>query len=973
MTLIHGFELQRDEQIHEINTRARTWRHIKSGAVLLSLENDDENKVFGVAFRTPPEDSTGVAHIMEHAVLAGSRKYQVKEPFIELVKGSLNTFLNALTFSDKTVYPVASTNLQDFYNLVDVYLDAVFFPLIKRHHLEQEGWHFELEKIEEPLTYKGVVFNEMKGAFSSPDGVLQRHSFSSLFPDNAYGFESGGDPEAIPDLTYEQFKAFHERFYHPSNSLIFFYGDDNPDERLRILDEYLSEFERMGVDSEVTLQQAFEEPKRLVVPYSVDPDQNGDRRSKTMVQVNWVLPEFEEGELVMALSILSYALVSTQASPLRKALIDSGLGEDVTGGGLSTSTRQMTFSVGLKGVGAENADLVEPLILETLRQLAEEGFDRDMIEASLNTIEFSLRENNTGSYPRGLALFLNALDTWLYDRDPMLALRYEEPLEKVRARLEGENSYLKDLITSYFLNNTHRTTVVLEPDSELAQRQEAAELARLGNLRAAMSEDDLEEIVANTQELRRLQETPDSPEALATLPMLTLADLDQEVSTIPIEILDIAGSRLLYHDLFTNGIVYLDVGFDMRALPQEILPFAGLFGGLLLSMGTEREDYVKLSQRIGRQTGGIGSSTFTSAIREKDEDASWLFISGKATMDHTQDLLNILRDVLLTADLDNQDRFRQIVLRAKAGRESGLIPSGHAIVNSRLRAQFSMSDWESEQIGGLEQLFFLRRLEEQLENEWPSVLEKLEATRRHLINRRPMIVNVTLDADNWHVLQPQLAVFVESLPAGPVERQPRTTAQLPENEGLTIATQVNYVGKGANIYDLGYELDGSISVISNYLRTTYLWEKIRVQGGAYGAFSAFSPESGIYTYLSYRDPNFTGTLASYDGTAEFLRNLNLSQDELTKGIIGVIGSLDSYQLPDAKGFTSMVRYLMGKTDEERQKYRDEVLNTTVADFRALADVLELVKQHGHVVVLGSPDTIAKANAPDAWLSVLQVM
>jgi Zn-dependent M16 (insulinase) family peptidase len=973
MTLDHGFELLRDEQIDEINTRARILRHKKSGAELLSLENDDENKVFAITFRTPPEDSTGVAHIMEHSVLGGSRKYRVKEPFVELVKGSLKTFLNAFTAADKTIYPVASTNLQDFYNLIDVYLDAVFFPLITQHHLDQEGWHYELDSVENPLIYKGVVFNEMKGAFSSPDSVLYRYSFHSLFPDNAYSYESGGDPEAIPDLTYEQFREFHKTFYHPSNSLIFIYGDDDPQERLRLLDIYLSEFDLQDVDAEVKLQAPFERAERLVIPYSIDAESDNGRTPKALVQMNWALPEFEDATLIMALSILSYALVSTQASPLHKALIDSGLGEALTGGGLSTSSRQLTFAVGLKGVAEENVEQLETLILETLEQLANDGIEQEMVEAALNTIEFSLRENNTGPYPRGLSLLLSALNTWTYGRDPLIPIRYEEPLTEVKEILEKDPTYLQTLIKDYLLNNLHRSTVILEPDPNLAQEKEDKEKARLAAVRAEMTEEILHEVIANTRELRRLQETPDSRDALATLPVLTLNDLDKEVKTIPIETISMEGPKVLYHDLFTNGIAYLDIGFDLRTLPQDLLPFVGLFGSLLLSMGTESEDYVKLSQRIGRKTGGIGSSTFTSAVKAQETDVAWFFLRGKATMDQTSDLLDILQDVLLTANLDNPERFKQIVLRAKAGSESSLVPAGHAVINSRLRSHFSRTNWVSEQIDGLGQLFFLRWLEEEINKDWPGVLQKLEATRRHIINRESMILNITLDSDNWQMLQSQLGELLNSLPGKRVDYQVWTPEILPINEGLTIPAQVNYVGKGANLYDLGYELHGSVNVITNFLRATWLWEKVRVQGGAYGAFSSFNKETGIFTYLSYRDPNLFSTLEAYDRTASFLRSVNIDNDELTKNIIGAIGSLDAYQLPDAKGFTSMVRYLVGMTDQERQQFRDEVLNTSILDFRAFADYLEMVSQKGHVVVMGSSDTIAKANDPNAWLEILSIL
>ncbi len=968
----HGFQLLRDEHIEEINTRARIWHHIKSGAELLSLENDDENKVFGISFPTPPSDSTGVAHIMEHAVLGGSRKYQVKEPFVELVKGSLNTFLNAMTFSDKTIYPVASTNLQDFYNLIDVYLDAVFYPLITPHHLGQEGWHFELDNLEGELIYKGVVFNEMKGVYSNPDSLLERFSQRSTFPDNTYQFDSGGDPAVIPELTYEQFKTFHDTFYHPSNSLIFMYGDDDPQERLHFLNEYLSDFEAMEVDSSVALQEPFSEPIRLTYSYSVEAQDNG-QAAKAMVQLNWVLPEFEDPDLVMALSVLSYALISTPASPLRKALIDSGLGEDVTGGGLSTYTRQMTFDVGLKGVELSDVPQVESLILQTLKDLAEDGIEPEMVAAALNSIEFALRENNTGSYPRGLSLMISALNTWLHGRDPLMALRYEKPLENLKARLESDEQILQHLIEKYLISNSHRSTVVLEPDPELAQKWDEAEKDRLAAVRETMDKEDLQQVIDNAEELRILQETPDSPEALESLPVLTLEDLDKEINTIPIEVIKDQETEILYHDLFTNGILYLDVGFNLHTLPQELLPFAGLFGRVLLEMGTESEDYVRLSQRIGSKTGGISPSTFTSAVENDERGAAWLFLSGKATMEQTQDLLDILRDILLTAKLDNQERFRQIALRAKARHESGLIPGGHIVVNTRLRSRFNKGDWAAEQIGGIDNLFFLRDLVDDIEQDWPSVLQKLEKVRGYLLNRKTMLINVTVDEDNWRDVQPQLDEFLQKLPVSAIEFPTWTPAEMPDNEGLTIPANVNYVGKGGNLYELGYEVDGSISVISNALRTTWIWEKVRVQGGAYGGFCIFRKHSGVFSYLSYRDPNLTKTLDNYDGTANFLRQIELSDGELTKSIIGAIGAMDHYQLPDAKGFTSMQRHLIGETDEARQKYRDEVLSTTVEDFRAFATVLEKLNETGQVVVLGSADAIAAANGENEWLRTLRIM
>ena len=583
MEITHGFELVRDEFVDEYNVRTLLYRHQQTGAELLSVITDDENKVFGVSFRTPPADSTGIAHIMEHAVLGGSEKYPLKEPFVQLIKGSLKTFLNAFTSPDKTTYPVASTNLQDFYNLVDVYLDAVFHPLITRHHLDQEGWHYELESPEDPLIYKGVVFNEMKGVYSSPDAVLGRTSQHAIFPDNAYSFDSGGDPTVIPDLTYEQFTDFHTTYYHPSNARFFFYGDDDSTERLRLLDAVISAFNRQESDGSIALQSRPAARRRVVESYSVDsPD---DMTGKNRIVLNWLLPEKSDPALNMALSVLSYALMGTQAAPLRKSLVDAELAEDVIGGGVSASLRQMTFSVGLKNVAEENLTRAEALILDSLADLAETGIDEDMIEAALNSIEFSLRENNTGAYPRGLVLYMRALNTWLYDGDPLDAIRFEAPLRAVKQALTDDPGYLADLIRTYLLEN-EPVTVILKPDPELRDQLDTTERERLAAAKAAMSPAEIEAVISNTQTLKQLQETPDRPEDLAKLPSLALSDLEPAIKTIPSAEVQGDEVTLLTHDLFTNGIVYLKLGFNMHVLPQELLPYARFFGLALSKMGT---------------------------------------------------------------------------------------------------------------------------------------------------------------------------------------------------------------------------------------------------------------------------------------------------------------------------------------------------------------------------------------------------
>ena len=965
----HRFEAEARREIPELGSEATLYRH-PTGARLMSVVNGDEaNKVFGITFRTPPSDSTGIAHILEHSVLCGSRKYPVKEPFVELLKGSLKTFLNAFTYPDRTCYPVASQNLRDFHNLVDVYLDAVFHPRLTPEVLKQEGWHYEVEEGE--LAFSGVVYNEMKGAYSSPERVLGEAIQQGLFPDTTYGVESGGHPRHIPDLTWESFSAFHRDLYHPANAFIWFYGDDPPGRRLEILEEYLAEFEPRSVDSSVGTQPRWTGPRRREHTYAAG---EGDGGGKHYVTVNWLLPPAPDFESRLGLEILDHVLLGTPASPLRKALIDSGLGEDLAGSGMETELKETIFSAGLKGVAAADEEKVEALVTETLGRLAREGLDPDTVRASLNTCEFRLRENNTGSYPRGLILMLRSLTTWLYDGDPFEPLSFEAPLAAVRERaLEG--GWLEGLIDRCLLDNPHRTTVLLRPDPGQAEREDREERERLAAARAGMEEAEVERVRLEAQDLRARQEAPDDPADLAKLPRLQLADLDREVPTIPLERGQAGGAPVLYHDLFTNGIVYLDVGFDLRTVPQELLPLLPLFGRCLLEVGTETEDFVRLSQRIGARTGGLSAHCLVTGQRRGDRAVARFFLRGKAMVGRTGDLVDIVRDVLTTVRLDNRDRLLQMALEDKAGEEAGLVPGGHSVVALRLCSQFDEAAWVSEQMDGVSYLFHLRRLVERIRHDWPSVLDQLEAVRAHLVDRDTLLINATLaDADRAAV-EPHLAGLARSLPArggSPREWSPSLGGA---DEGLTLPAQVNYVGKGGDLYAQGYELRGSVAVITKFLRTSYLWDRVRVQGGAYGVFCSFDPFTGVFGFGSYRDPNLLETLRVYDGAAAFLRGLDLSEDERAKAIIGAIGEMDASQLPDARGYTSMVRELTGVDDDYRQGLRDQVLGTTAADFRGFGERLEGLAEAGRVVVLGSPEAIESANAErgGSWLQVTPVM
>ncbi|XP_057488113.1 presequence protease 2, chloroplastic/mitochondrial-like isoform X2 [Actinidia eriantha] len=962
-----GFDKVSEQFIEECKSIAVLYKHKKTGAEIMSVSNDDENKVFGIVFRTPPKDSTGIPHILEHSVLCGSRKYPLKEPFVELLKGSLHTFLNAFTYPDRTCYPVASTNTKDFYNLVDVYLDAVFFPKCVEDFqtFQQEGWHYELNNPSEDITYKGVVFNEMKGVYSQPDNILGRASQQALFPDNTYGVDSGGDPQVIPKLTFEEFKEFHRKYYHPSNARIWFYGDDDPNERLRILSEYLDTFDASSASSESKIhpQKLFSKPVRIVEKYPAA--EGGNLEKKHMVCLNWLLDDKPlDLETELALGFLDHLMLGTPASPLRKILLESGLGDAIVGGGVEDELLQPQFSIGLKGVSEDDIKKVEELIMNTLQNLAEEGFDSDAVEASMNTIEFSLRENNTGSFPRGLALMLRSIGKWVYDMDPFEPLKYQKPLIDLKARIaeEGSKAVFAPLIEKFILNNPHLVTIEMQPDPEKASRDEAAEREILNKAKASMTEEDLAELARATQELRLKQETPDPPEALKTVPSLSLSDIPKKPTFVPIEVGDINGVKILQHDLFTNDVLYAEVVFNMSSLKQELLPLVPLFCQSLLEMGTKDMDFVQLNQLIGRKTGGISVYPSTSSIRGKEDPCSHIIVRGKAMSGRTEDLFNLVNCILQDVQFTDQKRFKQFVSQSKARMESRLRGSGHGIAAARMDAKLNVAGWISEQMGGVSYLEFLQALEKKVDEDWDGISSSLEEIRRSLISRNDCLVNLTADGKTLTNSEKFISKFIDLLPSTPSIQSASWNARLPStNEAIVIPTQVNYVGKAANIYDTGYELKGSSYVISKHISNTWLWDRVRVSGGAYGGFCDFDTHSGIFSFLSYRDPNLLKTLDIYDATGDFLRELEMDNDTLTKAIIGTIGDVDAYQLPDAKGYSSLLRYLLGVTEEERQKRREEILSTSLSDFKEFADAIDAIKDKGVVVAVASSDDVDAAN------------
>lgn len=984
-----GFRLVQERDIAELNTRARLWVHEKTGAELLSLCNEDENKVFGVTLRTPPADSTGVAHILEHSVLCGSEKYPLKEPFVELLKGSLKTFLNAFTYPDKTCYPVASVNLQDFYNLIDVYMDAVFHPLIPEHVFRQEGWRLEpappTQDAPHGLVFKGVVFNEMKGAYSSPDGLLHEKAQQTLYPETIYGLDSGGDPLVIPDLSYEAFKEFHRTCYHPSNARFFFHGDDPEQRRLELVGSWIDPYERLEPQTDVAPQPVFSEPRELTFSYPADPADENDSRNRCMLTLSWLFPEPPSMQDVLAWDMLETMLVGLPGAPLRKALLDSGLGEDIAGVGLESELLQSYFSTGLKGIAPESVVAVQQCILETLENLCAEGLPSELVEAAVNSAEFELRENNTGRFPRGLYLMLRSLTQWLYDKNPLEALAFEAPLENIKHKLASGERLFEELIEKLLLHNPHRVRLLLRPDEKMAEELRRKEQQRIAAMAANMDEAQRQELASKAQELLQLQQTPDAPEDLAKIPRLTLADLPPNNTVIPCEQAEIAGATALLHDIPTNGLLYLDLCFDLRPLLRHrpaLAPLAALFSRALLEMGTRKRDYVAMSTRIARKTGGVEAEPFACSRHCSSEAVSKMLLRGKSTLLKADDLSEIMQELLLDADFSDAARFRQLVQEELSGLEQRIAPLGHRMALSRVAAQVSEAGMLNECFHGVNQLLFLRRLATAVSRDPEPALQALCDFRDLVLQRDGLLLNITAPQAATQGLLPVLEKLTQSLPSR--SESPTTStafeslmgteyshlqggayALTPGMEGLQLPSQVNYVAKAANIYNLGYSFHGAALAGVRLLSTGWLWDRVRVQGGAYGAFCHLDRLSGALSMASYRDPNILRTLEAFDQAAESLHSMARDREALESAVIGTVGDIDEHLLPDAKGFTSLFRWLAEDNEDVRQTMREQILSASAEDIVPFVEGLRDFAAQGAVCVLGSDQALREA-ADENW-------
>lgn len=956
--IVHGFELIQDQLVPELQCNIKYYMHCGTGAKLISVTADDNNKVFGISFRTPVANSTGVPHILEHAVLCGSDRYPVKKPFLELLRGSLFTFLNAFTSLDHTIYPVASLNLKSFYNLVDVYLDAVFHPLLSRETFEQEGWRHHLDAADAALQYKGVVYNEMKGAQSSPLSLAMRAARSALFEAHPYVHDSGGVPGEIPDLTWEQLKAYHADHYHPANAIVFFYGNDDPDYRLKRMDAEFRGFAYQRPDTRIPLFPLDSRHRRRELSFA--PTEAG--RDKGFITRSWLLPTISDRIERMLLHTASSCLLGSSSAPLYKALIDSGLGEDVIATGISFALCQPIFSVGMEGVDPAHFPAVEALIDDTLATIAAQGFDDDLIEAVLNSQDFAFREFSNHSFPRGMILMMGAVSSTMYEkRMGGTGPGSLEILARIRAMVAADKQVLQAPLTRYLLDSGHRATVTLVPDMGEEQRLQQQETERLQAHASSLDADTRSQLADHSAQLQAYQMEPDTPEALATLPVLALTDIQRETQEYPCEEQELAGVPYLSHDLFTHGIMYAKCLFDLHALPQQYLPYLDIFQTALRQTGTVTEDFVTFSRRIAGQTGGIGVSDTIMSHFESEAAAAYLTVSGKCLAHQIADMASLMGDILYRARLDDRTRIQQLLHQARTHMESGLIPGGHYFVNSRLTANQSETDWLDETTGGLSALFFLRDLCDNFDSRWPDLLATLEEMRTCLIRTGNMMVSVISPAQEQESLRAALRPVVAALPDKAPVRQRWQPDLLPEQEALCLPVPVNYVGRAYNLAGAGFQNHGAVSIATRLINTSWLWPRVREQGGAYGCSASFDRFNGHLSFVSYRDPNISNTLDIYDGTADFLRQCSLERSELDKLIIGTFGALDQDLQPRAQGAVALQRHLTGHTRTLRQQRRDEILATDEADIRQLAHYIAAAQADcANTVVMGSEAALQKA-------------
>ena len=954
-----AYEVVQTENLSDLKSEGILLRHKKSGARVLLMENNDENKVFAIGFRTPPSDSTGVPHIMEHSVLCGSRDFPVKDPFVELVKGSLNTFLNAMTYPDKTVYPVASCNDKDFQNLMHVYMDAVFYPNIYKHDeiFRQEGWSYKMDDPDVELTVSGVVYNEMKGAFSSPEGVLDRVILNSLFPDTSYANESGGDPEVIPELTYEQFLDFHRKYYHPSNSYIYLYGDMDMEEKLRWLDEnYLSDFDAAEVDSRIRYQEPFSQMKEVVQEYSITSDESEE--DNTYLSWNKVIGTSLDEKLYLAFQILDYALLSAPGAPLKKALVDAGIGKDIMGS-YDNGIYQPIFSVISKNANVEQKEEFIRVIEDTLREIAEKGMDKKALRAGINYHEFRFREADFGNYPRGLMYGLQLFDSWLYDDEkPFIHMQAIPTFEFLKSQVD--TGYFEELIRKYLLDNTHGSIVIIRPERGRTAKMDQALARKLEAYKQSLSREEREELVKAAQELEAYQEEEDSPEDMAKIPVLKREDISREIAPIYNEEKVVGGVKVVHHDVETNGIGYATLMFDLSGIREELLPYVGILQSVLGIIDTNNYEYGELFNEINVHTGGIGTSlelyTDVTKVKEKAFRAAFE-MKGKALYPKMDVLFSMMREILMESRLDDEKRLKEILAMLKSRLQMSFLSSGHTTAALRALSYTSPMAKFKDDTDGIGFYEVVKEIEEDFDGHKEELIRNLKEIAQRIFRADNLMVSYTSSQEGLEPMEKAFSAVAGELNAG---------GELPEencvlhcrkrNEGFKTSSKVQYVARVGNFIDGGAEYNGALQILKVILGYDYLWQNIRVKGGAYGCMSNFNRIGEAYM-ISYRDPNLEKTMEVYEGVVEYLENFDVSDRDMNKFIIGTMSNLDRPMNPSAKGSRSMNLYMNHVSEEMIRTERAQVLDAQQEDIRALADVVRAMLDQQLICVIGSEEKI----------------
>lgn len=956
---LKAYEVIQKEDLSGIKSQGLLLKHKKSGARVLLMENDDENKVFAIGFRTPPSDSTGVPHIMEHSVLCGSRDFPVKDPFVELVKGSLNTFLNAMTYPDKTVYPVASCNDKDFQNLMHVYMDAVFYPNIYQHDktFRQEGWSYKLEEPDGDLTLSGVVYNEMKGAFSSPDGVLDRVILNSLFPDTSYANESGGDPEAIPELTYEQFLDFHRKYYHPSNSYIYLYGDMDMEEKLRWLDEkYLSDFDNIELDSSIRFQQPFDRMREVVQTYSIASEESEE--DNTYLSYNKVIGTSLDEKLYLAFQILDYALLSAPGAPLKKALLDAGIGKDISGS-YDNGVYQPIFSVISRNANLDQKEEFIRVIEGTLREIAEQGIDKKALRAGINYYEFRFREADFGSYPRGLMYGLQMFDSWLYDDEkPFIHMQALPTFEFLKENVE--TGYFEELIQKYLLDNTHGSIVIIRPEKGRTARMDRELAERLKEYKESLSEEEVKELVKATKELEAYQEEESSQEQLEKIPVLSRADISREIAPVFNDEIDADGVKVIHHNVETNGIGYVSLMFDLSGIEEELLPYTGILQSVLGIIDTTNYEYGELFNEINVNTGGIGTSLelYTDVTRVKEKEFRATFeIRGKALYPKMNVLFSMMREILMESRLEDEKRLKEILAMLKSRLQMSFLSSGHTTAVLRALSYTSPVAKFKDDTDGIGLYEKVKEIEEDFDGCKEELIRSLKEIARRIFRVDNMMMSYTSSREGLEPALDALAAVKGSLNAGGEADHTACVIRCTKrNEGFKTSSKVQYVARCGNFIDGGQEYTGALQILKVILSYDYLWQNIRVKGGAYGCMSNFN-RAGEGYLVSYRDPNLEKTVEVYEGVVDYLKNFTVDDRDMNKFIIGTMSNLDRPMNPAAKGSRSMNLYMNHITEEMLRQERAQILDAGQEDIRRLADIVQAVLDAGLICVIGSEEKI----------------